>query len=411
MVRKKLGLVRNGGSRVIAMTTQRRKIGVTIGSMALVASAFIACGDGASAPAQEVWTSKPDPVANGDDADAGDDGADAGPLLAEPTGPLCTLAGPPSSAPGDVLVYSQDFDAAALDPLDWNFATGYRGHGTVVNTAAPANAISAGGLLSIVTEKNPSDTAHPYVSGMIDTLGKFARTYGKIEFRARFPYAGGVWYAIWGRPWSQSFPEIDIEVVNRPAKPNTELYFVNHWAAPPLPADDRRSFVMTDTLDVSVFHTYTLLWKPGSLQWQIDGVPKMDAKPQGVPDLPVYWIINGWVGGWPGAPTDATRFPATFDVDYVHVYRVDGLVADPAIKVLNSRTKYARTDMIEVSIANFDESCAHVEMYEGTTLLRTTSTRPLRFAAARLTPGAHTITFVATDGVRKTSTTLETQVN
>lgn len=373
--------------------------------MALAASVAVACGDSASAPEQEVWTAKPEAAAA---TDAG--ASDAAPLRVEPTAPLCALTGPPASAPGDVLVYSQEFDAAALDPLEWNVASGYRGHGNVANTAAPANAVVGSGLLSIVTERNAADTTYPYVSGMIDTLGKFARTYGKIEFRARFPRAGGVWYAIWGRPWSQSFPEIDIEVVNRPEKTATELYFVNHWAAPPLPADERRSFMMTDKLDVSVFHTYTLLWKPGSLQWQIDGVPKMDAKPQGVPDLPVYWILNGWVGGWTGEPTSATPFPATFDVDYMRVYRVDGLVADPAVKVVSPRTKYARTDMIEVAIANFDEACAHVEMYEGATLLRSTSTRPLLFAASRLTPGPHTVTFVATDGVRKTTTTLETEV-
>jgi beta-glucanase (GH16 family) len=379
--------------------------------MALVASAVVACGDSGSAPAQEVWTAKPGVAA--DVVDASVEAADAMEATdaKEPEGPLCELKGPPTSAPGDVLVYAQDFNTDALDPLEWNNATGYNGHGTVANTSAPANAVVRGGLLSIVSERNPTDTVHPYVSARIDTLGKFARTYGKIEFRARFPYAGGVWYAIWGRPWSQPFPEIDIEVVNRPEKASTELYFVNHWAAPPLPANDRRSYTMTDTLDVSVFHTYTVLWKPGSLEWQIDGVTKMAAQPRGVPDLPVYWIINGWVGGWPGAPTAATPFPATFDVDYMRVYRVDGVVADPVLKILNPRTKYARTDAIEVAIANFDEACANVEMYEGTTLLRATSTRPLRFAASRFAPGPHTITFVATDGVRKTTTTLETEVN
>lgn len=395
---------------VTTMTVVSRKHGALAGLAGLAGLAIVAvaCGDSPSAT-EESWVAKPPPQSL-----VADGGVDAdGDVLPEeePPGPLCTLSGPPSLAPEDVLVYSEDFDGDAVDPTKWNIGSGYRGHDAIANTASPANAVVAGGLLEIVSERNPADTVHPYVSGLVDTLGKFARTYGRIEFRARFPYAAGVWYAIWGRPWSQSFPEIDIEVVNRPTKSNTELYFVNHWAAPPLPADERRSYVMDDTLDLTVFHTYTLLWKPGVLEWQIDGAAKMQAQPQGVPDLPVYWIINGWVGGWPGAPTSTTPFPNTFEVDYLHVYRVDGLIADPVIKIVNSRTKYAKKDAIEVALANFDEACAHVEMYDGATLVRTTSTRPYRLPLSRFSSGAHTISFVATDGVRRTTSTLDTRVD
>jgi beta-glucanase (GH16 family) len=397
------------GTTVRPMTVVSRKHGA-LACLAVAAGIAVACGDSPSA-AEESWVAKPPAQSAVSDAGARAD-ADAEALPAEvPPGPLCVLTGPPVSTPGDVLVYSEDFDGNAVDPVKWNIGSGYRGHGAIANTSAPANAVVADGLLKIVSERNPSDTDHPYVSGLVDSLGKFARTYGRIEFRARFPYAAGVWYAIWGRPWSQSFPEIDIEIVNRPTKSNTELYFVNHWAAPPLPADDRRSYLMDDTLDLTVFRTYTLLWKPGLLEWQIDGVPRMQAKPQGIPNLPVYWIINGWVGGWPGSPTATTPFPNTFEVDYLHVYRVDGLVADPVIKIVNSRTKYAKTDTIEVALANFDEACAHVEMYDGESLVRTVSTRPLTLPLSRFTSGPHTITFVATDGVRRTTSTLDMQIN
>ena len=121
-------------------------------------------------------------------------------------------------------------------------------------------------------------------------------------------------------------------------------------------------------------------------------------------------MINGWVGGWPGSPTEATPFPTTFEVDYIRVYRVDGVVADPVIKIMNARASYARKDLIEVALANFDESCAHVEMYDGERLLRTSSIRPLRFPVSKLSPGAHTIKFVATDGERRTSSSLQIDV-
>ena len=363
--------------------------------------------EAASSPEDDSWTARPDQLASS--ADARSDIDDLPPEAPPP--PLCTLTGPPASGSGEVLVFSEEFDRSPIDPLFWNVMNGYKGHDTINNTASPANAVPRDGSLQIVTERDPSNAEHPYVSGHIDMLGKFARTYGKIEFRARFPFARGVWYALWGRPWSQSFPEIDIEIVNRTTESQTQVYFVNHWAAPApgLAADDRRSFVMFKQ-DVSELHTYTLLWKPGSLVWLIDGVKKMEAPPEGVPDLPVYWIINGWVGGWVGQPDATTPFPTTFAVDSMRVYRVDGLIGDPAVRVIYPKTKYARRDSIEVGIANFDEACTHIEMYDGERLTRTTSSRPFRFALSGLTPGPHTITYVATDGVRRTSFTVETTI-
>jgi beta-glucanase (GH16 family) len=401
----KAGIGHGNADSVMRVTRDSRRNGA-LGCGALLLVVAAGC-EGASAP-DDAWTARPDEVSS--ISSTSDAGADADELPPEPPPPpLCVLSGPPSSAPGEVLVFSEEFDGE-LDPVKWNIGNGYKGHDAISNTASPANAVPRDGALEITTERNASDAVHPYVSGYIDMLGRYARTYGKVEIRARFPFAQGVWYALWGRPWFQSFPEIDIEIVNRPTEATTQVYFVNHWAAPPLPADDRRSYVSFKQ-DVSEFHTYTLLWKPGSLEWQLDGVTKMTALPQGVPDQPVYWILNGWVGGWVGDPTATTPFPNTFAVDYLRVYRLDGLVADPQIKVIYPRAKYARKDSIEVAIANFDEACTHVSMYDGDRLTRTTSTRPFKFAMSALSRGAHTLTYVATDGARRTSATVDVQID
>lgn len=403
---KDAAFARDSRPNVTLMTLERRRLG-GLATAAIVMAVASGCS-GPNAPAEEAWIERPDAESI---ADGGADAKkDVDELPPEPLpGPLCALTGPPTSTPGDVLVFSEEFGAPALDPLKWNVGTGYKGHGGISNSSAAANAVVRDGSLEITTARNESDSVHPYVSGWIDTVGKFARTYGKVELRARFPAAAGVWYTVWGRSWSQSFPEIDIEIINRPTDPLTQVYFVNHWAAPPLPADERRSFVMFKQ-DVSELHTYTVLWKPGLLEWQIDGVTKMAATPQGIPNLPVHWMINGWVGGWVGNPTTSTPFPNTFALDYFRVYRVDGLVADPLVKINNSRTEYARKDAIEVSLANFDEACAHVEMYDGERLTRTTSTLPFKFALSALTPGQHKLTFVATDGVRRTTTSVDTTI-
>lgn len=330
--------------------------------------------------------------------------AEAGTDANEQPETLCALEGPPPRSADDVLVFSDEFDGTSIDTEKWSVATGYKGHDSILNTTSPANVIVRDGLLSIRTERSTSDSGHPFVSGYVDSLSKYARTYGRIEFRARFPQAAGIWYAIWGRPWWQRFPEIDIELINPTSIDRSQLYFVNHWADKPLPPDERRSYVMIEKeIDFAAFHEYRILWRPGHLEWFVDGVSKMVAKPQGVPTKPVYWIINGWAGGFVGSPNETTPLPATFDVDYVRVYRVAGEIADPEIEVISPKTRYSRQQSITAVTANFDEVCSHVHFYDGPNLVKRTSQRPYRFNLRSLSKGTHELSFVATDGVRSTT--------
>ncbi len=403
---------RSEAGQTVRRLTRGRQAQVCLMTLVGVAGIGSACKS-SSAPSED-WTAGPlSDVSSSSPFDGGGTAADAGPVSLPPETTLCKLVGPPAKTTGDVLVYGDDFDGATVDPAKWNVANAYKGHSGVLNTSLPANAIVHDGMLSTVTTRT-TDPTYPYASGYIDSLGKYARTYGKVEFRARFPYAAGIWSAIWGRPWWQSFPEIDIEVVNRPTDPYTELYFVNHWAAPPLPADDRRRYVMMENdADYSQFHVYTIFWTPDLLEWRIDGVAKLQSTPatKGVPTDPVYWIINGWVGGWTGDPDQSTPFPNTFDVDYMHVYRVDGLIADPVVKVVAPATKYTQNQLIQVVAANFDEACAHVQMFDGTTLVRETAITPYVFATTPLAKGMHHLSFVATDGVRSTTAILDAEVD
>lgn len=323
---------------------------------------------------------------------------------------LCDLTGPPPNAQGDVLVHEDNFDGDRLDLGKWNVAEGYRGHGAILNTTSPQYVEVSHGLLSITTDRNHGDPRYPYVSGFVDSLGKFARTYGRIEMRARFPFIPGVWFAMWGRPWTTAFPEIDVEVLNGSKSSTGQLYFVNHWASPPLPPDERRAYSRIGDVDLTAFHDYVIDWRPDRLTWSVDGERRLEAPAQGIPHLPVYWMLNAWVGGWSGAPDERTFVPTAFDVDHVRIYRVDGLVAAPEVTVLRPRSTYSRTRPVEVAIANFDEVCAHVSLYDGDRLVRTSSRAPFKFLLRRLSLGPHSLRFVATDGVRRAEMKLQVTV-
>lgn len=325
--------------------------------------------------------------------------------------PLCALTGAPVPTPGDTLVFSDDFDGDTVDTVHWSLVDGFRRNG-VLSYAAPDQIAVRNGTLFVSAVPNgaPRDPVFPYDAGFLNTLHKFARTYGRIEFTARFPFEQGVWFALWGRPWDASFPEIDIEVVNRNSTNRSELYFVNHWAAPPLPADERRSFVLLKEADYAQTHTYSVIWKPGVLEWQVDGVTKMKADPRGIPSSPVHWMINTWVGGWSGSPNATTKFPVTFEVDSVRVYRLDGLVAPPAILLPSKKTRWSRRERLPIAVANLDEVCAHVVVRDRGVVVWETSTAPYTVPIALFGDGAHPLEITVTDGERSASVAVEIQV-
>jgi beta-glucanase (GH16 family) len=394
------GVAQFGAFTVIRMTLERHRRIVLAGSVAL-ASIAPACASNDPTAAPSITTA-PAPV----DASAPDTEPE-GSTQSPPSPPACTLAGPPTASAGESLVWSDEFSGDTIDTTKWYVHTAYEGRGDILNSFS-RDAISVhDGSLYVTASATPDDPVHPYRSGRLDTFGRFSRTYGKLEFRARFPSAPGVWYALWGRPSTALFPEMDVEILGNDA---SQVWLVNHWAGEPLPADQRRKYVTVDKVDVTAFHVYSVVWKPSHLEWQIDGTPYLQSTDVGVPTTPVSWTINGWVGGW-GRTDLPPAVPATFEVDYIRVYRLDGLIAEPTIRVMNPRAQYsAQSDSMDVEPANFDEACFHVEVYEGDSLLETLRPWPYRFRPTSLSPGRHVLTFVATDGARRAVTELDAEI-
>ncbi|HVH45060.1 MAG TPA: glycoside hydrolase family 16 protein [Labilithrix sp.] len=317
--------------------------------------------------------------------------------------PLSSIAG---SDDEWVLVFGDEFDSNALDTSIWSALSGDLVHSSTLNSASPSMASVADGSLFVSAVPTPEDKAFPYTAGYLETRGRFAQTYGKIEFRVRCKYAPGLWYAVWGRPWQSAVPEIDIEFL---AENVTEVWFVNHWDLPPVPAADRREFTTVGGLDITDFHTYSVTWKTDLVEWQIDGKPYMRITGRGVPHEPVFWVMNAWVGGWAGTPGKGTVFPADFEIDYFRVYRMRDWPVEPSIRVVRAKETYGAADTIDVELADFERS-ARVEVWEGPKLVGTMTTPPFKFEAKNLARGAHELTLVGTDGTRKASMTIAPNV-
>lgn len=70
------------------------------------------------------------------------------------------------------------------------------------------------------------------------------------------------------------------------------------------------------------YHVYGLLWKPGKVEFYVDGVQKWEWENERVGSVPAYVFLSHQMGGWDGnTEIIDEQLPATVWVDYVRVYR------------------------------------------------------------------------------------------
>ncbi len=181
------------------------------------------------------------------------------------------------------------------------------------------------GVLSITA--NPTYVAdkpllwnYAYTSGLITSQKVFSQTYGYFEIKAQFPSTPvGMWPAFWLLPADgKGDDEIDVfESVND--APNT-VHETVHWDD----ATGAPTYISFPTYVPNLLagpHTYGLLWTATTITWFIDGAAVGSvATPPGM-NKPMYMLANLSVGGnWPGAPNATTKFPASYQIDYIHAY-------------------------------------------------------------------------------------------
>jgi beta-glucanase (GH16 family) len=242
------------------------------------------------------------------------------------------------------------------DPTVWAYDTGNSGFGNnemetycawnsstaPCSTLSPSEFVGTDGYLHIVAQKQqPSPGVFTYTSARLKTQGLFSFQYGRLEFRAMAPEAQGFWPAAWllGNNiatvnWPACGEQDVLERVNAATNPDWNAGSIhgtgftggnglgqNYPFPPPQTAG-------------SAFHTYGMVWKPGSIQYYIDDPtythPYASFTPaslSGGMTWPFdngqsnFIILNLAIGGdWPGPPNGTTPFPSEMLVDYVRIY-------------------------------------------------------------------------------------------
>ncbi len=260
------------------------------------------------------------------------------------------------------LLFDEEFDGSTLDRSKWNV----EGPEFWVNNELqayvdapetirilPAGTVkgATGGVLILQPHwvehfTTPTGRKTNFVSGRINTKGKFAVNHGRIEARIRMPDAAGVWPAFWllgGGNWPAT-GEVDImEYVGEKDWVGVAMHGPGYSGETPLV---NKFFFDTGT-DVTQWHDYAVEWEKNQLLFEIDGRliyrvtrPMVEYYGKWRFDNPKHIILNFAVGGVYPLKTNGITKPFTglpqatvdkikqgqiaLEVDWVRVYAPKG---------------------------------------------------------------------------------------
>jgi beta-glucanase (GH16 family) len=181
----------------------------------------------------------------------------------------------------------------------------------------------ANGAFEIVGDRAPDNARnyiwnYQYTSGLINTQRSFSQVYGVFEMRARLPKGKGLWPAFWLLPVNRSWPpELDIfEILGN----DPTILHTNARSKAAGKHTDAPSVIHIPDASAA-FHDYAVDWEPDEIKWYFDGVEV--ARKTTPPDMnsPMYILAGLAIGGWPGNPDAATRFPAMYSIKYIRAYK------------------------------------------------------------------------------------------
>jgi len=261
------------------------------------------------------------------------------------------------------LVFSDEFDQDEIDTSKWfthyrsDFPMDRLSQDNVPTVYLDENIIVEDGHCIIRSDHGPytyGGVTRPYTSGVLFSKWEPRKRfkYGIYEMRAKVPQGDGFWPAFWLFGWCQN--EIDIFELSN----NDNIYRTDIHTLVPCDGKHERKgekhvppFRLSDD-----FHTYSLVWTPFKLIWNIDGVSyrvfykyyrrtlfgwkgiecyEIDLigkenvwKSQLFPFYDLDLIINMAFGtpnlGFGNKPVIPSSLPADYIIDYVRVYQALG---------------------------------------------------------------------------------------
>ncbi|MEN9491314.1 MAG: hypothetical protein RJA63_1763 [Pseudomonadota bacterium] len=275
-------------------------------------------------------------------------------------------------------VWQDEFNGKAVDAGKWSaqigngigsgagYVSGWGNNELEYYTDRAENLKVEDGNLVITARKeaftgdaNGTATNFTWTSARIRTAGKFSRTYGKFEIRAKLPRGKGLWPAIWMLPEDQAGTtygtwaangEIDIMEGwgSKPTRTGHTIHYGGMW---PNNVYSGKEVDFPNAGSIDQWHVYTLEWRSNEIRWYVDGQlvstktewwsskampPTSDADLNAWPapfDKPFHLLLNLAVGGnFDGNPDATTPDTAQMLVDYVRVYSLPDEARSPGTR-------------------------------------------------------------------------------
>jgi len=219
----------------------------------------------------------------------------------------------------DKLIFSDDFSAGVLDDTKWSIRVTGKQHNleeqAYINSGETVYLFQEedvsdepGWVLALQPRyrpdyRTPGGDRYDFVSGKLDTFGKFDFTYGLVSARMKLPSGDGFWPAFWllgNGQWPES-GEIDImENVGDPSWISSGVH------GPGYSGDlgPVNSFYFPETNNTEDWHVYSVSWTSDMIEFFVDDVlfnkvtkPMIDYFGNWVFDNPKHIILNFAIGG------------------------------------------------------------------------------------------------------------------
>jgi beta-glucanase (GH16 family) len=238
----------------------------------------------------------------------------------------------PSASGKPEVLFADEFTGPELDRTKWNVEVtdrpandeqqDYVDSPEVLTIARGAEYDGADGAALVIravhrpTPDGPTrGRRHDFISGRINTRGKFQFAHGTAAARMKLPPGAGLWPAFWilgTGPWPAT-GEIDVmECVGDPSWTNVALHGPGYAGDTPLV----RRFHFPDGQDANGWHVYSVDWTPELFVFKVDDrefyrVSKAMVEKHGrwAYDQPKFLILNLALGGGYPAAVNKVKEP------------------------------------------------------------------------------------------------------
>lgn len=200
-----------------------------------------------------------------------------------------------------------------------------------------SQAYTSDGSLFLIGEQTDGE----YLTGGIETRGKFEFQYGRVECRARFktmPKGGhtGIW--MMPAPPAEQWPKSgEIDIMEHLNKDDIIYETVHSWYADDMGYKDDPKAQGTVSINKDDWNIYGVEWTADKITYTVNGEKYLE-----YPNLnlggeegdyqwpfnhPFYLILSQSLGGegtWAG-PIDNSELPAIFEIDWIRVLQPKAL--------------------------------------------------------------------------------------